>query len=438
MFSEALRILSHPYVVYPVLALVGFAIYRKLAFLVGDRLAQRTGTLIVYIGDIAKMQPSVASVLHLIPRVCRHPTLWRILGWKAGGEVALMRIITSGPQRLQNLGIIRYPLKLRPVWNEHEIKTGTVEARKLHPILKRKECKDHYTAHISGRIPRADTVIVVTTDDGGTGAAHTAADISALIGSAIRARTLILVTVETVPADSKRRLNIEFINEHFLTSSYRTAELNILIQQKKGEIEFMNDNVPFFIAALASGESEGEDLDNISRRLSPEFVCVIDLGNIPAEPVGFADRVAQAFEGIMEKMPDALLERVYFRTTDLHFDGKKLGIVMLEPEDVKMLDDVVKAVEGLTKSRVVGKKAVEWERNAVRIFILVSLDRRELGCTEIGLKLSPDEIRPKPEAPKELKVTIEAPIASQSPGSTPKESSMGVSAPSIKNSLAIK
>ena len=407
---SALNILLRPYVLWPAVAVAAYMVLRKLSFYICRVEGQRTKSLIVCYGTVYGILPDVARAAHHVKGIIRHPNLWKAFGWLSGSAMTTMAMITSKLESSRfKTGVLRFTPLLRPVADGRPIPFGTVIAERLYPILISAECQDYFHQKISSWVPFADILINVLCTHGGTSGAMIAASIPVLVRNTVGAANMVNIMIETVPLEGDRLRNIQLVNNHYFESALANADLSIIVQQRQEEITDINSQLAPFIALLGATETAGDDTQNLVEHQGPEWAGIVDLGEFPAEKMRLPERITDVYWKIQEKMEGTINRHILTRTigvrtengfTGPEIKGKKISLLMFQPEKSNLLDNAVGVVEGLTDTNLVSRKAVEWRKNTCRIYLLVSLTAEEARCTYTGQDAPQNAHRPRLSIPR--------------------------------------
>lgn len=408
---SALNRLLRPYVLRPAVYFAAYLLLRKLSFYFNRVDAQSTKTLVVCYGTIYGILPDVARTAHRVKGIMRRPKLWNALGQLYGRTMTTMAIITSKLESSRfKMGLLRFTPLLRPVADGRKIKFGTVIADRLYRILRSAECQNYFRKKISSWVSHADIVINVIATPGGSSAAMAATNTPGHVRNIVRAANMVNLIIETVPLEGDRLGNIQLVNDHYFESALANPDLNIIVQQRQQEITEINSQLGPFIVLLGAPEAaKSDDTQNIVERQGPEWSCIMDLGEFSAEKMRLRERIRDVFWKIQKKMEESINKHILTRTIGMRTDngftgpelqGKKISLLMFQPEKSNLLEEAVDAIQGLTDTNLVSRKAVEWREQNCRIYLLVSLTAEEARCTYTGQDSPDNAYLPRLAIPK--------------------------------------
>ena len=411
---------KHPSLIIIPITLVSVIIARRMIREFCKRDGQRTNTLVIGIGTPSRLLLSIGKIAMKIASIIPHPILWRVLGILSGTQMAVMPIVTSdGNIDRANKSVLRQTPVIHPKMDNRPVRTGIVDAKRLFPHLRKNQAIDHFNESVRILVPWINTLVVIGSVEGGTSGSLIAANIPGTIRNATGANNFITIIIETVPVEDEiRRGNIELCANHYFESALNTADLNIIVQQETDEIDEINAQLSPFIALIAGDEAQGDDVENLIERMGPGWSFIMDLGELPANSLKLRQRILETWKPLNDKMPNSIRKTFLTRTIGTpdksmafegpKIEGKKISLLMFQPEEVNLLDEAKKAIQGITKTNLVASRAVEWRRNSCRIYLLVSLDENEMRQTYAG-SFFPEGFNTKTRLEPE-KLPIQAPV----------------------------
>lgn len=375
-------VIQTPYLYVPLTLVILLLVLRTVLFYTYHRLSWATSSIFFFVGDLNKSALALGKLAGCFKSVTHHPTL----RWLFGRVSRRFVILRLNPPKMKKIKtIIMRPPPIFAKMEDRRYRTMDNDAKRGQAVFGAEECKEHIRQEISKRVLGTDLLIVVASGQGGH-AAFLSQGYLRLIKSTSKANKIILVLVESTPAKDVQRMNMEVAMAHPYHIQF--ADLVIVVRQFDDEKESVNGMLAKLLLTIGSQKVEGQDFADFLARLPSKFVYLMRLPNISSHATAGPKEVEYDLEFLKNKDPDALRECLFLKETSVEIRGKKVGLLVIEPEGIRRMGMLTGELGDNLSCTVEAGMGVEWNRNEVEAFLLVPFTIPELQQTEVGTCLA--------------------------------------------------
>jgi len=375
-------VIQTPYLYIPLTAIILLIILRTTLFYTLHRLNQATNSIFFFVGDLNKGASSLGKLAGSFRTVAHHPTFRRLFGLVSPTFV----ILRLNPPKMKKIRtIIRRPPPIYAKMEKRFYKTMDNEAKMGEAIFGSEECMDHVQKEIRRWVEVTDLLIIICSGQGGHGAFLSKGYLR-IIKSTTKASKIILILVESAPAKDVQRMNMEVAMAHSYHIQF--ADLVIIVKQHDVEKDSVNNMLGKLLLAIGSQKVEGQDFADFLARLPSKFVYLMRLPNLSSHATAGPKEVEYDLEFIKNKDPDALRECLFLKEASVEIKGKKVGLLVIEPEGIRRIEMLTGEIADNLSCTVEASMGIEWDRNSVEAFLLVPFTNPELQQTEVGICLA--------------------------------------------------
>ncbi|MGD0318247.1 MAG: hypothetical protein ABSB56_00925 [Nitrososphaerales archaeon] len=374
---------------------------RRAAGYASDHWASSAETVVIGLGDVYKMQSSLAKAAMQFYSVVGHKT-WRRIANIHTSRVVLIQIITT---RLNSKTKVKSQLLANHGF-ANPVKNGMAVTQGLGndilsgiEVFQSEETKEVQKKKIARRIDGSGQLLLLASDQGATSGGAIGAGQIALLQQYASAPHVSMVLVESQKADPAQARNTEILSRH--AKNFSSSDFILTVQQKQGltDEENTNKSLAPLLAVLTATKSKGQDINDVVERLvkpsKTKLLVPLDLGELPVSTKGIDSAVLTRVTNDLEQDPDVFYERLFvtkspetwrFRRVRKDEEARKAWLIVAKPTfaSVAIFDEIRTEVEHKLGLQVVVKTVHDWrERFAHAYLVFPPINENEAKCIDL-------------------------------------------------------